>query len=369
MKNTKEQISSSMLMYAIACFVICSSLLYGYIAGVTKQDSWIVVITGFIVALPIIWIFATLCEKFPGKNIIEINDIVFGKILGKIISALDVFFFFSLSFINGSIVGDFVIGSILPETPKAAILIMFLLLCVYAVRKGFENMTRYSFLFCVITIATITAAIILLLNKVNFSNLQPMLSLPIMKYVQGTHQVAIMPFSDLFVFTMIFPNLKNPQKIKKPLFRGLIIGAISMLAIFLIDILVLGPAETLVIIPSFDVIRLINIENIITRMDFFFAVVFLLLFFFKISILLYITAKGIAQIFNIKTYNILVPIVGALTVSFSLIAYDSSMESTHVRATISPAYQTFFEFILPAITLIVAVIRGFKKPKAVTDGK
>ena len=366
MKNTKEQISSLILIFTVACFIECSSLLYTGIAGITNQDTWIAVITGFIFSLPIVWIFSALCEKFPGKTLIEINDIIFGKILGKIISSLYIFFFFTLCIINSSQTGDFVIDIILPETPKAVVLIMFIIVCVYAVRKGFEIMTRYSMLIFNIALIALLAAILLLLNKSKLSNLQPMLSLPFINYVQSTHQISELSFSNIFVFTMIFPSLKNPQKIKKPMFLGLIIGALFMLGVVLIDIVALGPAEALVAFPSFDVIRLIEVSDVITRMDFAYEFPFLILFFFKVSILLYVTVKAIAQLFNIKSYKLLAPVVGALVVLFSLSSYDSYIESTYISANILPFYQAFFQLILPLITLIIAAMRGFRKPAEVS---
>ena len=364
MRNTKELISSSIFMFTIASFVECSSLIYGN-AGITKNDTWLTVITGFIVSLPIVWVFVSLFEKFPGKNIIEIDDIIFGKIGGKIISILYILFFFLTSLSNCSLMGDFVVGIIMPETPKVAILILFIIVCVYAVRKGIEAMTNYSKLFYFIAFSTLILAIFLLLNQAKFSNLLPMFSLPIKKYIQSTHQTAVLPFADIFVFTMLVPSLKNPQNIKKPIFGGLIISAVFMLGVVLIDILVLGPAEALVAFPAFDVVRLVDIENIMTRMDFIFEIVFILLFFFKISILLYVTVTAIAQTCNIKSYKALVPVVGAIFISFTLPLYDSAGDAVYIRANILPVYQTFFVLILPLITLIIAVIRAFRKNKEV----
>lgn len=354
-------------MFSVACFIVGSSLFYGCIAGVTKQDTWIAVIIAAIVSLPIVWVFATLCEKFPGKNLIEINDIVFGKIFGKFFSVLYILFFLSIAFINSGFTSNFVVSIILPETPQIAILIILILACVYAVRKGLEVITRNSMLFFGIALATLILAILGLLNKSHLSNFQPILSLPIINYIQSTHQITMMSFSNIIVFGIIFPSLRTPSNIKKPLFGGLIIGELFMLGVVLIDIAALGPAESLVDFPSFDVIRLINIEDIITRMDFLFEGVFMMLFFFKISIVLYAVVKSIAQILNLQSYKYLAPIVGALTISIALIAFDFPTDIDDISANILPIYQTLFELILPAMTLVIASLRGFQKPKAVIE--
>lgn len=356
-----EKISSRALMYTVLCFLVCSSLLYGVISSITCHDTWIAVILGFIVSLPIVWIFATLCEKFPGKNLIQIFDIVFGKIIGKIISSLCIFYFFSLCIINSSLMGDFMVEIIMPETPKIAILIIFVVTCGYAVRKGLKVIAHYSSAVFFIALIALIAAILLLINKSKLSNLQPIFDFPFFNYVQSTQYIAILSFSNIFVFTMIFPNLKNPQKIKKPLFVALIIGFLFMLGVVLIDIVALGSTESLLSFPSFDVIRIIDVQNVITRMDSVYEVAFLMGFFFKISILIYVTVKAIAQLFNIQSYKRFVPIVCATIILFSMISYNSSITSNYIAANILPSYQMFFQLILPAIALITAALQGHRK--------
>jgi len=365
MKNAKEQVSSSAFMFSVACYIICSSLLYGYFEKISKNDTLIAIVFGFIVSLPILWIFSTLCEKYPGKNLFEINEIVLGKIFGKLLSCLYLFFFFSLTFTNADLVNDFIVEELLPNTPSFVITILFTILCCYAVRKGFESISSYSVLFFIVFFVTILIAFVFLIDKMNLNNFLPAFSLPVKNYLRATHQIAIIPFSNIIVFTMICPSLKNPNKIKKPLFGGLILGAISMLIIVFIDISVLGPSENIVDIPSFDAVRLINISNFLTRLDFLFATVFLMAFFFKISIIYYAVASGIAQIFNLKSYKPFVPIIGVLIIYFATISFQSLDESTNYFSTIMPIYQTFFELILPAITLIITIIVKHRKNKGV----
>ncbi len=100
MSGKIEQISEKSLKHAIACFVLCSSLLIAFVTHMSKNGTWICAIAGWIIALPIVFVFVKLAEKFPSKDIIEINDIVFGKVAGKFLSVLYVFHFFALTFLN-----------------------------------------------------------------------------------------------------------------------------------------------------------------------------------------------------------------------------------------------------------------------------
>lgn len=365
MKNKKEQISATLLMFSVGCFIQGSTLLIGFVTTTTKHETWIIVITGFIVAFPIIYMYSYLASKFPGKSIMEINDIVYGKIIGKIFSLLYLFFFFSISFLNANDMGDFVVGSILPETPKIAVLILFLSLCAYTVRKGIEPLTRCSILFIIILIAVLIFNSTLLVKNMRLSNFLPIFALPIKSYIQGTQVEAFIPFCEIIIFFMLFPNVRDPQNIKKPLIGGLLIGAGTMLIVVLRDTAVLGPVISMVSSPAFDAVRLINIANTLTRMEMFYVTILTMLLFFKVSIAFYATVIGISQIFKLNSYKILVPVVGVLIAIFALIGFKSSLENAYWGSNIAPFYSMFFEFLLPVITVIVAAVRGFLKNKEV----
>jgi len=365
MNNEKEKISSGILMFSVTCYMQSSSMLSGFTSTITSQDTWISVLTGFIEALPILWIYMKLVTLFPGKSIIEINECVFGKVIGKVFSVLYVYFFFSLTFLNGDVLSGFVVGSILPETPRVAIIIAFVLLCVYTVRKGIEPLARCSTLFVIIMFAMLLFNSMLLIQNMKLSNFLPMLSLPIKNYVQATQTQTFLPFGDILVFFMLFPNLQNSNNIKKPFLKGFLIGAATVLLVVLRDTAVLGPAISMVSNPSFESVRLINIADTLTRLEIINATILISLLFFKISILFYATVKGISQIFKLQSYKSLVPTVGALIVVFTFIVFKSSMEHAIWGMDFAAFSGMFFELILPLITLIVLTLKGIFKNKEV----
>jgi spore germination protein KB len=204
---------------------------------------------------------------------------------------------------------------------------------------------------------------LLLIKDMKFNNFQPFFSLPIIKYVQGTQTIVALPFAETIVYFALFPNLKEPTNIKKPLFGGLTIGALTILGIVLRDTSVLGPLLSYVTSPAFETVRLINVGGIFTRMEIFYATILTLLVFFKVSIVLYATTKSIEQLLHLNSYKTLVPIIGILAVYASLTVFASTFEHAFWGSNVAAVYSTFFVFILPLITFIVALLREFYKTK------
>ena len=357
MKSEKEQISPSMLIFSIICFIQASTSLSDFVVSVLKQETWISVVLGYLISLPVIWVYIKLAELYPQKTLIKINDSVFGKKLGKLFSLLYFWFFFSLAFLNVATISRFMVLFVMPETSLMVVMAMFVFVCVYSVRKGLETMTRYSAFFVIIA-ATYTAVnSMLLLQQMKLSNFFPLFVSPLIKYVQATHIIAIVPLCEIMTFMMLFPNVKKGKSIKKPVFLGLTFGAMAHLVTISRDTAVLGALSAYLELPSFEAIRLINIANTLTKVEIFYIFLLIILQFFKTSVLLYATAKSVEQIVGLSSYKMLTPVIGALAVGFAFIAFSSQVDNAYWGQNIAAHYSTFFEVILPVITLIVAVVR------------
>jgi spore germination protein KB len=313
--------------------------------------------------LPLVAIYAALFRCIPGKSLIEISDLIFGAVLGKMVSGLYLFYFLSLCALNTRELGNFVVGYMMPETPLAAIILLFLLACVYALRKGVANMMRLSFFFCVITVGAVAVNSILALKDVKWGFLQPFFQLPFEKYLLGTVSVVAGPMGEIIAFTMILPLLQPKHKAGGALSIGLAFSAVFLAAVLLRDIITLGPLVSVVSLASFESVRYVSLAGILTRMESLYAVVLVILFLFKVAILLYAFVLGLSQLLRFQNPSRLLLISAALVFFYSIAVFESVMENMNWGATAAPFFSLTFEFALPAVSLLVAMLRGLHKKK------
>lgn len=366
MKLDTGKIIPSEFMFAVACFVLSSSLLTGFFIPITKQDSWLAVCMGFVLSLPFLWVYIRLMRRFPDKNLIEINDEVLGKIAGKVVSLLYIWFFLTLSSLNLRDMGNFVQLTIMPQTPKIVLLIVFIAVCAWAVRNGIVVVTRYSILFSVIDMVVILTATILTFSLMRAEHFLPIFHLPAIKYIQGVNIVTTIPFGELVVFLMITPNIKiSPKKIGRYFLGGFVIGGLSLLVIVLRDTAVLGNTITLFSLPGFETLRMAKLTPTIGRLEVLFAIVLILLFFFKVSFLYYVTVVSISQLFKLSSYKSLVMGLGAVIIMYSFNVFQSSMQHAKASSTSLSILWLLFEFILPLVTLVCAAARKLPRREEV----
>jgi len=355
-------IASKQLIYAVACYILGGTLYMSYAVSIAKQDTWLIVIPGFLLCVFFAWIIITLSQKFRGKTLIEINDIVFGKTIGKIFSAFYLFYFLINTCLDIREIGNFISNYIMPETPIIAVMTFFTTVCAYAVYNGLHTILRNSFLLGALMLMIIIMDTIYLLPEIDFNRFIPFFTQSAEDYIQAALTVATIPFDGLIALPMILPYFKNAKDYKKPVFIGIAVGAVVLLIIAVRDWAVLGNASLIAAIPSFEALRLVKIGKVLTRMEIFIAAMLMAIRFFRCSILYYCFAKGAAQLFGLKSYKPFTILIGVIMVCVSIILYSSLAEGGYFSESVGAQYILFFVFLLPLVTVVVLKLK-FKKHK------
>lgn len=360
----KGKISGLQLIFLLTGLIQGSILLIAYIVQLAKQDSLLVVFAGFVVTIPFAFIFGSLARRFPGMNLVQINDAVFGAYLGKAVSILYFCYFFMVLSFNWRVLGDFYVTFIMPDTPLNFFLVVFPLACAYAVWKGIEVIARISHLTVVIAFIIIISTFLLLLPNMNFSNFLPFFELPFGNFLQGTHIIAAIPFGEIFVFLTFAAALKNPEHTVKNTIIGLTLGAISFFLISIRNTAVLGSTEAILNSPSFQSARLIDIGNLFTRMDILISIGQTVALFLKSSLFYYATVATLAQLLRLRNYMPLLLPVGGLAVIVATTDWQSSAEAAWLAPNVAPIFITPFLFIFPPLALLIALVRNLPKEGA-----
>ncbi|MEA5059164.1 Spore germination protein YndE [bioreactor metagenome] len=369
MKIDNSQIPGPRFMFAIAFFLQSSALLTSFISGVTEQESWMTIVFAIVLSVPLLYLYRTLMVMFPDKNFLEIMDAVYGRILGKILGIGYAWFFITLSALNMHDLGDFAKITVMTETPHLVLAMLCILVAVYAVRHGLRVVTQYGTLFTYIEFGIVAITFILLLNQLDIHHLLPIFNLPAIKYVQSTHLILTIPFGELVVFLMLTPCVKmNPKQATKYWFWGVMMGMLTLLAVNVRDIAILGKTFDMFTLPGLVTLRLVSLGQALSRMEILFAVALIMLLFFKITVLCYVSTITVAQLFNTTAYRHLALIMGLLIIFYGPTLYPDPVAHTLSAWEVIPFIWTIFEFLIPFLTFILAKIRKLPQKRQAAAG-
>lgn len=368
-KLETDQISPVQYMFSIACFIQSSSLLSSFFLPVTQQDSWICVIVGLALSIPLFLIYNGLMKAYPDKNIIQINEMVYGRTGGVIASLIMLWYFFSVATYNIRDIGALVKQTIMVDTPGIVIMVVCILVCAYGIYYGLRVITRYAMVFSLLAIAILIVGTLLTINQWELDNFLPIFYQTPLHYIQGTNQVLTIPFGEIVVFLMISPQVKRGKKgILRYLLGGLVIGAVNVLIVVARDIAVLGNTITLFTLPSFETLRMVTLTQALSRMEILFTVVLIMLLFFKIMLLYYISVLALAQLLKMQSYKPLILIFGAFLTAYSFVIHTSTAQHAMFSREYAPILWAFFEYVMPLMTLIAGRLRGLPQKSGLQRG-
>ncbi len=353
----KEIITNKQGIFIMTMFIIGSFIIIGA-GGEAKQDVWLVILLALVMSMPMVLVYSALLKLHPGKDICDILIITFGRVAGKFMALLMVWYCLHLGALVIRNFSSFVNIVSFPETPQSVIVIFIGLFCIWMVKAGIEVFGRWTaFIFPTIMLIIVVTAF-LSMTRANFINLRPVLSKGIFPLLPVAFGIFSFPFAETVVFTFIFETVNDNKKVFRVFLYSLLIGSIFMISIAIRNVLVLGTAlNSILYFPSYAAVRTINIGNFLQRFEVVVAIIFIFGGFVKISVCLLATSKGVAKIFGFKSYRDIVVPIGFLMMVFSCIVYEDTMEMFQWAQKIYPYYAIPFQIVLPIFILTVAKIK------------
>ena len=356
----KEVISVRQGVILVILYLMGSTVLVGT-GGAAKKDMWLAMIIAIVLAIPLFLFYSKLLASFPGKNIYDITELAFGKLLGKIIILLYTWYALHLGALVLNNYGEFINIVGLPDTPMIVPVMFFGILCAWVVKEGIEVLGRWGELYIAFFLGVLFITIFFAIPTMDINRIRPVLEEGLTPLIKGTIGIFAFPYAEAVMFTMITPFYKDKKAIYKIYIYGLLWAGIILLVIVFRNLLTIGPDKiTMHYYPSYIAVGLINIGDFIQRAQILITVAFLITGFIKISICLLAAVNGVAKLFNINEYrNIVVPVT-ILMLNLSFIVYENIMQTVTWAPEIYPYYAAIFQIILPVIIYICASLRTRK---------
>ncbi len=355
--NSKIQISNYQLFSLMVLFSLGSSTIFA--RGIkAKQDAWIVEIVSMIIGIGILWIHTGIQKNYPGKNFAEINLILFGKFFGGVLTILFAGFFFWFATFNFSEMSQMISITTLHQTPILAIQVIFILTIIYLTLKNVEVMGRVSEILMPVVILSLVILYILIIisGRVHLKELQPVLANGIMPIIKEAYPVfATFPYGENVLFLMYFCFANDGKDLRKYAFSAIFVSGIILIISSIIIITVLGAeSASSVTIPLIQVIKMINIADIITNIDAMGVIIIFTGGLFKAMLHFYGSVMILTTLFKIKREVIIIN-MGIFLVWFNLAAIPSLVYHRFIGIQFSATIVPFLN-ILPTYTIYIPLL-------------
>lgn len=354
---TKEIISQKQGIAVMILFLLGSNsiLEVGVQAG---RDIWLAYIIVLIAIIPVYWMYSKVLTLVPGKNLFDILEIAFGRVLGRILMLPFIWYFIHLSSLIARDFIEFIKITVLINTPREVTAIMCAFIAILFVRAGMEVIGRYSAIMMPIIVLGILFFTLLYIPLFNFDNVKPVLYNGIKPVIKGSFALFVYPFGEAMMFTVVLNNMRRKESPFKVYLVSSIVAILLLFIISMRNLLSLGVENfTSAYFPTFTSASLIEIQDFIQRIEITVTAIYIVAGIIKQVVCIYAACVGFAKVFNMKNYREIVAPVGLISMILSLIVFNNTAEIFEWSKNVYGYYAFPFEVILPIIILIVAAIR------------
>lgn len=352
----KEETTLRQGISMMTMFIIGSAAI---MAGVNEaqKDSWLAVVVGAVIAIPILLIYARLKKLQPSMDLYDMLLWTLGNVLGKACMVLCAWYALHL---GSLVIDDFTefLGIIaLPATPQFVSTLMLGLLTIWAVRSGLQTLGTWSIIFVIVVIFIFAITLLAGISQYDLNNLKPIAEKGLRKLLEGATSSFSFPYAETVIFLLALGAFKTGTSPYKVWFIGLAIGASVLFTASLRNLLILG--EQLYVdryFSSYTAAMVISLGDFLSRFELIIGANFLLCGFVKITMCLLAATKGVAKIFNLADYKKLAAPTGLLMMIIALTFY-SSMTELFDWLTVYKYYALPFQVVIPVIVWIIAEIK------------
>lgn len=283
---------------------------------ISKIDTYISIIIGFILGLGFIFILMKL-----NKLNINLFELIKSKIL-KLIIMLFLVFSFTI------ILNDFINFSSLKylfETPNIAIALLYILPAIYIVNKGIETIGRSALFMFYISIILFFLNSVALIKYVDLTNLKPILTNEFTNVISSSLHFITYSISPIILLSIIPKNNDSYKIYNKYLLIGYIISSISIFIILIFVTTVFNYAYTsLFNYPVYFILKKIkysflsNAENIL-------SLFFVIDYFYTILVYMYIIKYYLINELKLKSkkLNIIYILILSIIIYISCYGYKN----------------------------------------------
>lgn len=356
-----RKLSSTQLTMLILGFCLGSSLVLR--PGSIGRSGWVAALLGTAEGIAAASLYVALSSRFHHVGFVSISRQVFGRVLGLVPVVLFVWFSLQLGGLVLANFGDYFNIAVLQATPVVWFVVPLALAAVYTTRNGPQIVARCATVLVPVAILLLILLTVFLIPSYRLGNILPIISKKdLLGIAQATHATAMFPFAETVVFLMILPCLGPAERAAKATMWGLGLAGLVLAGADVRNTAALGSALAKAVFPSHSAARLVEIGDVITRVEILVAINFLTMGFLKICVLLHAAASGVAEAVGMSSSRPMVLPAGLIMVILSVTGFRNGFaENTIFASETWPVYAPVFTVALPLITLLTALLTG--KPR------
>lgn len=359
-----ETVSSGQMAVLFLSFMLGSAIINipQPLTEAALNGAWVSLLISFGFGMLLLACIMYLYRKNPNYNLLDYSRKILGKWLTFALSIPIILLpLLQLSYIVIDI-GGFFTDAMMRETPSYVFHAFILLVASLTVRAGIEVISRMFVLLLCYLIFFSVIVLILVFPFYQVENLFPIFPEGIKPVIHGTYMAIGFPYSEVVTFSFLLPfvHKENKYSLKLSMYTALLLHVFLLTLSILCTTMALGSLAGTFKFSLFELARLINIKEIITRIESFIGIALVVGSYMKATIMLFILKETLSQVLQLKDKRIVIFPLTFISLLLTLTMFKNEIE--FVEAVFVGLPMLLF-VILDIPLLFITVVIFFKGNK------
>lgn len=309
------QISTRQSAFLLLLLIVGSNL---HLTPVTTtlqagRDAWLAYPIGFLLDGAFAFLYQYVGSRFPGMTMAQFPTVALGPLLGKVVAAGFVLYFFISTAFSYRDISALNAQVLLPNTPIWALILLGVVATSYLTSAGLEVLARLSELLTPVFVLGLFITVGLALKDVDPGRIRP-----ILEHGWGPPAAAALVPNALAlhcsIINMIMPYNRVPAHAKRAKLTALGIGMLMMMALTAGTIAAFGPEQApRLTSATMSLARYVDLAGVVQRLDLLWLLVWIAAKAVMVAALQWAVALGAAQVLGLSDFRPLILPVAALS--------------------------------------------------------
>ncbi|NBD27738.1 GerAB/ArcD/ProY family transporter [Paenibacillus glycinis] len=367
MDTNKPRISIRSFTLIVIFVTIGTSILIAPsgLAAAAKQDAWIAGIVGTVVNVLLVMLYAALAEKFPDQHLAQYADSLLGKWAGALITLIFTLYCFFLGSLMIGSMGFFMTTQLLQDTPVEALMVLFALVVVIALKSGCTVYANAVEIFYPWTAVLMLLLLVCLLPILDPSRLLPVFEFGAKPILKGAYSFYSLQNSVLLM--TLYPYVAKGKGRRRALIGGTLAGNFVLVLMTLLCVMMLGAEQTgNNVYPTYLLAKNVSIGGFLERLEGVLIFIWLFSIFVRILISFQAAIVCVSHVLRLQDEKILIWPIMLGGIVLGLMCYSNMVV---VQKSIAQSWSTMSLIplvLIPLLLYLTAAIR--KKPQGPLGG-
>ncbi|MGF7184085.1 spore germination protein (amino acid permease) [Desulfitispora alkaliphila] len=330
----------------------------GVVTASAGSAGWMGALLGYSAsAIPAYFIYK-VCNKYPGKNLAQIIEILVGRILGRLINVYIMLVFFYLSSMLIRQLGELYSVVVMPRTPIIVFGSTILILVVFILRQGLEVLARVNEILISLLLVTLLGMVVLVLGDINLDHMLPFMGEGLGGIAVGGLLTFAVAMEYVLILGFILPQFRMQEKAGIYVLAGVVVGVITHLAVIVSVVGVFEVNEVnRFLYPIIQLAKVVELGEFIKGVEVLLVGGWTIASLLAITIYMYVALSAMAQVFGIDDFRELVMVVALLSIAVSMTP-DSLQALIRELQILDNIFFLFIGLTLPGFLFILLKVRG-----------